>query len=82
MGVHMKREVINLVERFVTDVTLVLFLGTVGEFMVFVISLLMETFSTKFARERFVIEMYAHVRVQGGATIERFAARGTLMRFL
>lgn len=80
--VHMKREIVDLMKCFVTYRTLILFLRAVSKFVVFIVSLLVETFPAKFARERFVVEMNTHVRVQCGATVECFSARGTLVGFI
>lgn len=51
MGVHVKGEVVDLVEGFVTDRALVLFLLGVGEAVILVVALLVKTFAAVLAYE-------------------------------
>lgn len=80
--VHVKREIVDLMESFIAYSAFILFFCAMCKFMVFIVSFLVEAFPAKFARERFVVEVNAHVRVQSGTTVECFSARGTLVRFI
>ena len=78
VGVHVEGEVVDLVEGLVADATLVLLLSAVGELVVLVVALLVEALAAVLADERLVALVDAHVRVQGGAPVERLAASGAL----
>lgn len=64
VGVHVEREIVDLVKRLATNVTFVLFLIAVGELVVLVVSFLVEALIAVFAHIRFVAQVYTHVRVQ------------------
>jgi len=82
MCVHVKGQVVDLMEGFVAHYTLVGLLHAVCQFMVLVVAFLMETFSAELADERFETGMDADVRVERRAAIEGLAARLTFVRFL
>lgn len=79
--VHVKGQVVDLVERFITDDTLERLFPAVGQLVILIVSLLVETFPAVFANEGFVAVVNADVRVQGGRAVERFATGATLVRF-
>ena len=60
-------------KSFIANVTLVGLFTRMSKTMVLVIALLMESFPTKFTYPWFVSVVNPHVRVQGGASVERFA---------
>ena len=62
--VHVEGEVVHLVERLVTHVTLVRLLARVGEFVVLVVALLVEAFPAELTHERLVPLVDPDVRVQ------------------
>lgn len=68
-------------KRFVTYVTLICLFHAVRELMVLVIALLVESLTTVFARIWLITGVYPCVRVQRRASIERFAANRTRVRF-
>jgi hypothetical protein len=82
MSVHVKCQIVDLVERLVTDRALVLLFGAVGQFVVFVVTLLVKSFPTKLANVRLVSEVDPHVCVEGGAPVERLGALVTFVRFI
>lgn len=47
--VHVERQVVDLMKRLLTNLTLVRLLAAVGQLVVFVVALLMETFPAMFA---------------------------------
>ena len=55
---------IYLVERFIADIALVRLLSTVGQSVVLVVALLVETLATELALERLVPVVNSHVSVQ------------------
>ena len=80
MRVHVERQIIDLVECFVTYITLVLLLGTMGQFVIFIITFLVKAFAAEFAHVRFVAGVDAHVSVQCGRAVERLSASVTFVR--
>ena len=64
MRVHVERQVVDLMERFVADATFVLFISRMREFVVLVVALLVEPFAAVFADERLVSLVDAHVGVE------------------
>lgn len=82
VGVHVEREIVNLVERLVANVALVRLFAAVRQLVILVVSLLMEPLPAILAHERFVVGVDAPVRVQGRASVESFAAGRTLVRLL
>ena len=82
MRVHVKCEIVNLVERLVTDDTFVGLIDAVGQFVILVIALLVETLAAVFAYKRLESGVNAHVRIERRRPVERFTARRTLVRFL
>lgn len=82
VGVHMKGQVVHLVEGFRTYITFVLLFCAVGQLVVLVVSFLMEAFAAELAHVRLVALVDAHVRVQCGASIESFPTSRTFVRFL
>lgn len=64
--VHMEGQVVHLVECFVADRAFVRFLPTVGESVVFIVSFLVKTFSTKLTNEGLVTCVDPRVGIQGG----------------
>ena len=73
---------VHLVERLVAHVALVSLLSTVGQAVVLVVALLVETLSAELALERLVPVVYPHVCVQGGTPVEGFSTHLTFVRFL
>ena len=69
-------------KRFIADIALVRLLSTVGQSVVLVVALLVETLSTELALERLVPVVYPHVCVQGGTPVEGFSTHLTFVRFL
>ena len=69
-------------KSFIANVTLVGLFTRMSKTMVLVIALLMESFPTKFTYPWFISVVNPHVRVQGRASIERFATSLTFVRFL
>jgi hypothetical protein len=65
VGMHVKGQVINLVKSLITDITFVLFFCTMSQFMVFVITFLMEAFSAVFTCKRFITRVNSHMSIQG-----------------
>lgn len=49
VGVHVERQVVDLMERLLTDLTLVSLLAAVGQLVVLVVALLMKTLPAMFA---------------------------------
>lgn len=80
MGVHMECEVVDLVECFRANGAFELLFDVVGQFVVLVVTLLVEPFATDFTLVRFVTLVDSHVGVQRGTAIERFATGLTDMR--
>lgn len=78
--VHVKGKIVHLMKGLVADVTLVRFVAAVCQFVVFVVSLLMESFATEFADEWFVSGVNSCVRVQGGRSIECLSASVAFVR--
>lgn len=69
-------------KRFVTYVAFICFFTTVGQFMVLIVTLLVEALPAEFADERFVACMNSRVSVKRRAAVEGFATCLTLVRFL
>lgn len=59
--VHVERQVVYLVKRFVANIALVSFFSTVSESMVLVVTFLMEPFPTELANEGLVARVYTSV---------------------
>ena len=64
---------------FIANVTLVCFLSWVCQTMVLVISLLMESFATKFTYPWLVAIVYSHVSIQGWASVKCLSTNCALM---
>ena len=79
MCVHVERQVVDLMKRFVADSTFELLLGGMRQLMVLVVALLMEAFATDFTVPRLVILVYAHVRVQCGRAVKRLTTDAALV---
>lgn len=62
--VHVKRQVVNLVESLITDFTFERFLSAVRQPVIFVIALLMKALAAVLADERLVVCVDARVGVQ------------------
>ena len=69
-------------KRFIADIALVRLLSTVGQSVVLVVALLMETLATELTLERLVPVVNPHVSVQSGAPVERLSTNLTLVRLL
>ena len=69
-------------KRFIADIALVRLLSTVGQSVVLVVALLVETLATELALERLVPVVNPHVSVQSGAPVERLSTNLTLVRLL
>ena len=69
-------------ECLVTDVTFVSLLPRVSQSVVFVVSLLVETFPAELADPGLVPVVYPHVGVEGGASVERLPTCHTLVWLL
>ena len=72
MCVHMKSQVIDLMKRFSTEMTLKCFHSSVSQTMILIVAFLVETFAAHVTNKWFVTKMNAHVRVQGGGTVKSF----------
>lgn len=59
-------------ESLIANVALVGLFPAVGEFVVFVVAFLMETFATELANKWFIAGMYASVCIEGRGAIESF----------
>ena len=70
----------HLVKSFVANAALECLLTRMGQSVVFVVALLMESFATKFAHPRLVAHVNSHVSVQSGAAVKSFATSGTFVR--
>jgi hypothetical protein len=79
--VHMKRQIVDLVESLVADCTFILLLAGVGEFMVLVVAFLVEPLPAEFADVGFVAQVDSHVCVERTAAVKRFAAGLAFVRF-
>ena len=66
VGVHVEGQVVDLMEGLVTNVTFVLLLRRVCQFMVLVVALLVEALATELAHEGLVVGVNSHVGVEGG----------------
>lgn len=64
VGMHVECEIVDLVEGFVANVTLVCFFSAVRQLMVLVIALLMEPFAAVFANKWLVSSMNSSVSVK------------------
>lgn len=62
--VHMKRQIVYLVESFVANTALVRLLAAVSQTVVLVVALLVEALAAEFADERFVSGVYSRVSIQ------------------
>lgn len=80
MRVHVECEIVHLMECFVADVTFVGLFPCVCQSMIFIVSLLMETFSAELANPRLEANVNANVSGQSGTSVEGFSARLTFMR--
>lgn len=80
--VHVKSEIVDLVEGFVADVALVGLFTAVRQLVIFVVALLMKTLAAELADKRLEIGVDARVGVQGGAPVEGLAAGHALVRLL
>lgn len=65
MRVHVKSEIIDLMERLVADVALICLFSAVRQFMIFVVALLMKSFTAELADKRLKIGVYSRMSVQG-----------------
>ena len=73
---------IYLVECLIADVTFVRLLTRVGQTVVLVVSLLMESLPTELTHPGLVAVVDPHVGVEGGAPVERLPTGQTLVRLL
>lgn len=80
--VHVESKVVDLVEGLIANGALERFLSAVGEFVIFVISLLVKAFPTVLTDKGFVPIVDPDMSVQSGAPIKRFSTGLTLVRFL
>lgn len=64
MGVHVKSEVVDLMEGLRADSAFISFFPAVGEFVILIIALLMEAFATIFANERLISGVDPGVSIQ------------------
>lgn len=80
--VHVKRKIVDLMERLVAYAALVRFLAAVRQLVILVVPLLVETFPAELADERLEVGVYTPMGVQGGASVERFPACRTFVRFV
>lgn len=71
---HVEGKIVHLMEGLVADVALVRFVATVGQLVILVIPLLMESFATEFADEWLVASVNSRVRVEGRRSIECLSA--------
>ena len=71
-----------LVKSFIANVTLVGLFTRMSQTMILVISLLMESFPTKFTYPWFVSVVNPHVRVECRASVERLATSEALVGLL
>ena len=69
-------------ERLVAHIALVRLLSAVGQSVVLVVALLMESLPTELALERLVPVVYPHVCVQGRTPVEGLSTHLTFVRFL
>ena len=69
-------------EGLVAHIALVRLLSAVGQSVVLVVALLVETLATELALERLVPVVYPHVCVQGGTPVEGLSTHLTFVRFL
>lgn len=80
--VHVEGQVVDLVKSFVADGALVGLLTRVREPVVLVVPFLVETLAAVFAHPGLEARMDSNVRVKRRTAVERFAARGALVRLL
>lgn len=78
--VHVKSQIVDLMKRFVADVTLVRLLAAVRELVILVVPFLVKTLTAEFADKRLEIGVYARVGIKGGTAIESLAARHAFVR--
>lgn len=64
VGVHVKGKVVDLVKCLVTNVAFVGLIATVSQFVVLVVSLLVEAFSAELTNVRLVAGVYPSVCIQ------------------
>lgn len=81
VGMHVKCEIVDLMERLRTDCAFVGFLAAVGKFVVFVVAFLVKALPAIFADERFVAGVDSSVSVKSGRSVESFAACVTFVWF-
>ena len=81
VSVHVKCEVVHLMKRPSTDMTLERFNARVCQAMVLVVPFLVESFSTDIANEWFVTSMYPHVRIQRRRSVKRLSTFFALVGF-
>lgn len=80
--VHVKGQIVDLVEGLVADLALELFLLGMGQSVVLVVALLVESFAAVLADEWLEPLMDAQVGIQSGGAVEGLSARSTFVRLL
>ena len=80
--VHVKCQVVDLMEGLVADFALELFLLGVGQSVVLVVALLVESFAAVLAYEGLESLMDAQVGVQSGGAVEGLSTRSTFVWLL
>lgn len=82
VSMHVKGQIVDLMERLVADVALIGLFATVRQLVILVVPLLMEPLAAVLADERLVIGVDAPVGVQCRASVKSFAACRTFVRLL
>ena len=62
--VHVKSQIVDLMEGLIAYVAFVGFFTTMSQFVIFVVTFLMEAFTTEFTHKWFIARMDASVSVQ------------------
>lgn len=78
----MEIQIVHLMECFIAYVAFVCFVFAVGELMIFVVPLLMESFTTKFTNVRLISGVYSGVGIQRGRSVKCFIADVAFVGFV
>ncbi|CAL4121134.1 unnamed protein product, partial [Meganyctiphanes norvegica] len=80
--VHMECQIINLMEGLITDMTFVCLLARVCEFVVLVVTLLVEALAAEFTHIGFIAIMDPDMGVKSGRSVKGLSTSITLMWLL
>lgn len=82
MRVHVKCQIVHLVESLAADVALEGFLASMSESVIFIIALLMKTLSANITHKWLVTSVDSDVSVQRRGSVKRLPTDVALVRFL